>query len=157
MKNKHWLTKKFEEMIGAGKRFKSRNEMSQFLGLTETTRTTLFNFLDGTQTKYTIVFEWIEKLSLLDGGEDFLVPIIRRMGLHSPAQKVEGNDLPTIPVVGFVGAGLGYENSFNVEPIHSIAVLQEYILPGLFACKVSCSYFFYYSIYWRKLPSFYLF
>lgn len=133
MKNKHWLIKKFEDMIGSGKRFKSRNEMSLFLGLTETTRTTFFNFLDGTQTKYTIVFEWIEKLS--DGKEDFLTPIMRRLGANSPTQKVDGGDLREVPIMACAGAGPAVEDC-SLEFVQTISVLEDYVHPGVFACKI---------------------
>ena len=67
MKKNHWLVKKFEELIGPEERFKTKNEMAAFLGLGETTRTRLFNFLDGSDTRYMAIFEWkvVRKATLI--------------------------------------------------------------------------------------------
>ena len=46
----HLLIVFFKNQIGPGKQFRSCNEMAKFLGLGDTTRSKLFNFLKGSDT-----------------------------------------------------------------------------------------------------------
>lgn len=62
--------------------------------------------------------------------------IIKRLGPFSPTEEVKGENLPKINVVAIAGAGGGVDNSYNLEPLNTIAVLEQYARPNLFACKV---------------------
>lgn len=52
----------FNSIVGEDKRFPNRTEMSKFLGLKKTTATRLFSFLDGADTRYSAVIDWLERL-----------------------------------------------------------------------------------------------
>ena len=134
MIKEHWLVQRFRELIGEGRRFASEYDMAMFLGLSKTNFSKLYNFLKGTETQYTTVFDWIEKLSVADE-EGAVMPFMRRMGANAPEVAVEGDDLVTVPVVGVVGAGPGQFN-YALEPIEHIPVLKNFIHPGLFVCQI---------------------
>lgn len=72
MGKEHWLVQNFKELIGEGRRFTSEYDMAMFLGLSETTFSKLYNFLKGTETKYTTVFDWLEKLSGIGEGGGYV-------------------------------------------------------------------------------------
>lgn len=62
---------------------------------------------------------------------DFLpppLPTIRRPAPHAPTEKVEGDNLPRIPVVGTTGAGDAVE-LFNAHPEYWLPVLPQYAKP----------------------------
>ena len=52
----------FNSLIGAGKQFENQSEMARFLGLKVSTATKLYNFLKGSDTQSSAVFDWIDKL-----------------------------------------------------------------------------------------------
>lgn len=52
----------FNSIIGDGKRFKTQTELSAYLGLKKTTATKLYDFLEGTDTRFTAVIQWLEKV-----------------------------------------------------------------------------------------------
>lgn len=54
----------FASQIGKGKRFETRAEMARFLGLGKTTQTQLFNFLDGKNTGFAAVSDWLDSLHI---------------------------------------------------------------------------------------------
>ena len=58
MKTSNDLIGFFLSLIGKGKRFETKQALADFLGLGRTTRTTLFNFLEGTKTQYSYVLAW---------------------------------------------------------------------------------------------------
>lgn len=62
-------------------------------------------------------------------------PIIRRPGPNAPAEFVEGEQLPTVPVYGVTGAGTAAE-LFSGTPETLIQVLPQYNLPGVVALCV---------------------
>lgn len=62
-------------------------------------------------------------------------PTIRRPGCNAPTDSVEGEALPTVPVLGSTGAGPDVE-LFDSEPESFIQVLPQYMLPGLAAFRV---------------------
>ena len=51
----------FNSIIGDGKRFKTQTELANYLGLKKTTATKLYDFLEGTDTMFTAVIQWLEK------------------------------------------------------------------------------------------------
>lgn len=53
---------KFESFIGEGKRFKTRAEAARYLGLPISQATRFFDFLDGKDTRYMSVLDWLEKM-----------------------------------------------------------------------------------------------
>ena len=54
------LVKKIEEMIGPGRQFSSTNELAQYLGLGSTKHTKFYDFLEGANTGYKAVLEWLQ-------------------------------------------------------------------------------------------------
>lgn len=56
------LRKYFNAIIGEGKRFSTQTEMARYLGLGQTTATKLYGFLDGADTRFSAVVDWLEKL-----------------------------------------------------------------------------------------------
>ncbi len=52
----------FNDIIGEGKRFSTQTEMARFLGLKPTTATKLYSFLKGSDTQYSSVVDWLERL-----------------------------------------------------------------------------------------------
>ena len=61
--------------------------------------------------------------------------IIHRVGEHAPIEKVEGETLPTIPVVGMTGAGDAVE-LFSASPDYLLPVLPQYFRPGIIGLVV---------------------
>lgn len=82
----------FEAQIGEGKRFSGRAEMARFLGLTTTTQTKFFSFLDGANTGCESVLDWMDRL---------------KFTVDFPDEKLEGFEL-----VDMVAAQLGGGESF---------------------------------------------
>lgn len=58
------LVKKIEEMIGPGRQFSSTNELAQYLGLGSTKHTKFYDFLEGANTGYKAVLEWLNALQV---------------------------------------------------------------------------------------------
>lgn len=56
------LIEKFESFIGEGRRFKTRAEAARYFGLPASQATRFFDFLDGKDTRYMSVLDWLEKL-----------------------------------------------------------------------------------------------
>lgn len=52
----------FNSLIGDGKQFETQSEMARFLGLKVSKATKLYNFLKGSDTQSSAVFDWIDKL-----------------------------------------------------------------------------------------------
>lgn len=63
------------------------------------------------------------------------LPVMHRVGAHSPEMLVEGNDLVSVPVMSVAGAGPG-QFGYELEPVSNINILQEFIHPELFVCKI---------------------
>lgn len=133
MEKEHWIVERFKSLIGEGRRFATENEMALFLGLAKTNVSKFYNFLKGTDTQYSAVFDWIEKLSGIDEG-GAIMPVMRGVGANAPEIIVEG-DVVMAPVVGAVGAGPGQFNA-DLTPIGSIPILRRFIHPDLFICEV---------------------
>ncbi len=68
-------------------------------------------------------------------GPEAFFPVIKRTGSNSPAEKVEGSGLPTVPVFGTTGAGDPQE-FWSMEPEREIEVLPQYARPGMVALRV---------------------
>ena len=51
-------------LVGKGKRFPNRTDLSDFLGLDRTKATKVFDFLDGKKPRYDAVMDWIDKLGI---------------------------------------------------------------------------------------------
>lgn len=133
MEKEHWIVERFKSLIGEGRRFATENEMALFLGLAKTNVSKFYNFMKGTDTQYSAVFEWIEKLSGMDEG-GAIMPVMRRIGGNAPEIPVEG-DLVEVPVMSVVGAGPGQFN-YDLEPISSIQILRDFVHPNLFVCQI---------------------
>ncbi|GAB7507897.1 hypothetical protein Bwad005_05080 [Bilophila wadsworthia] len=58
------LVQKIEDMIGPGRQFSSTNELAQYLGLGSTKHTKFYDFLEGANTGYKAVLEWLDKLQV---------------------------------------------------------------------------------------------
>ena len=56
------ITDFFKSQVGKGKRFKTIADMVRFLEIDPKTRTTLDKFLNGANTQYGYVFDWLTKL-----------------------------------------------------------------------------------------------
>lgn len=69
------------------------------------------------------------------GAEAFL-PVIRRTGAYSPEETVQGDNLPTIPVLGEAGAGPDIE-IFTGEIEKTIPILPGYYRHGMWAVRVA--------------------
>jgi len=95
----------FNSLIGDGPdaKFSSAAEMARFLGLKQSTATTLFSFLKGAKTQYAYVMEWLEKL----GGNVVL-----------PEQSMDGFVLiPRVKAVA--GAGSSFIIDSDVEKMYA--------------------------------------
>ncbi len=60
---------------------------------------------------------------------------IRRLGEHSPSEKVQGSNLPTVPLMGETGAGAPCE-LFNVASDTMIQILPQYYRQDMAALLV---------------------
>ena len=60
---------------------------------------------------------------------------IKRLAPHAPAEIVEGNNLPQIPVMGSTGAGDAIE-LFNSSPERWIGILPQYARPDMIGLVV---------------------
>lgn len=113
MNAQNWIIDFFTEQIGAGKRFSSRVEMAEYLGLPKTQATKLFNFLKGADTQYKAVLDWFAKLGgrLVEPQREkirevcFVDAKIAPSGQNAPPPESE--DYVAVPLVGEVGAGPG--------------------------------------------------
>ena len=88
----------FEARIGEKKLFADRTKMAKFLGLSTTTQTKFFNFLDGADTRFETVIEWMNRLGFT---------------ITAPDEKMEGFTLVRM-VDAKAGAGESLETSANV-------------------------------------------
>ena len=81
------------------------------------------------------LFRYLEKLG--HNPLDFFPAdaTIRRLGEHSPTEKVQGIDLPTVPLMGETGAGAPQE-LFTGSSEHLIQILPQYYRTGLIALAV---------------------
>ncbi len=145
MKNEERIIEVLQSQITSG-RFKSLNELSTFLGLTETTKSKLYNVLNKDMSAgYKTICEWFDKLeipllSLGQSNEDTTydksdIPTITRIGENAPIDYVEGTNLHKIPVYGFTGAG-GEVELIENEPIAIISILPQYNFANMYSLKV---------------------
>ncbi len=149
MKNEDRIIKALQDQLTSG-RFSSLNELSAFLGLTETTKSKLYNvFNKDMNTGYKTICEWFDKLNIpffstencntqeTDFQNPVLkAPLISRVEQNSPTEPVSGDNLNLIPVFGFTGAGNTVELVEN-EPIAYISILPQYNLMNMYPLKVS--------------------
>lgn len=63
------------------------------------------------------------------------VPTIKRVGPNAPVEKVEGEDLPSIPVLGHTGAGNAVELFSQVAEVW-LPVLPQYFRTGMIGLVV---------------------
>lgn len=113
MNSREWLLKFFEDKIGENRTFSTRVEMAEYLGIPKTQATRLFNFLKGSDTQYSSVIEWFEKLGGQLVGPDcettkevcFVDAKVSPSGEFLPPPTTE--DYIAVPLVGEVGAGPG--------------------------------------------------
>ena len=64
-----------------------------------------------------------------------LLPTMHRLGVNSPVEAVQGEDLPRVPVLGSAGAGEPHE-FWTAEPVSMLEVLPQYAKPRLAALTV---------------------
>ncbi len=147
MKNEERIIEVLQSQITSG-RFKSLNELSTFLGLTETTKSKLYNVLNKDMSAgYKTICEWFDKLEIpllsfdsetrrnnMELNKDEL-PTMTRIGDNAPIEYVEGANLHQIPVYGFTGAGGEVELVEN-EPIAIISILPQYNYANMYSLKV---------------------
>lgn len=89
--------------IGPGKRFADRAKMARFLGLSQTTATKFFDFLNGKDTRFSTIIPWFEKLGIT---------------VLYPDEKMEGYDL--VPRIdGSVGAGESHDIPSRVAGLYA--------------------------------------
>lgn len=86
----------FKSQIGPGKKFQDRAKMARFLGLSPTTATRFFNFLDGkSDTTFSAVCDWMERIGFT---------------ITPPDENLEGFSLVTM-VEAEAGAGESFVTS----------------------------------------------
>ncbi len=158
MKNEDRIIQALQLQLTSG-RFKSLNELSAFLGLTETTKSKLYNvFNKDMNAGYKTICEWFDKLgiSLIEENaqhthnnlspqahteetkfsqKDEKSPTISRLSENAPFEEVKGDDLHLMPVYGFTGAGEEVELIEN-EPIAFISILPQYNQKNMYPLKV---------------------
>jgi len=117
----------FNSLIGDGPeaKFATAAEMARYLGLKQTTATTLFSFLKGAKTQYAYVMEWLEKL----GGNVIL-----------PEQAMDGFCLiPRVKAVAGAGSSFIVDDSIEkryafresffhylgVKPAHAVMMFVQ--------------------------------
>lgn len=113
-------------------------EISRMLG--HKGRSAVSNWLAGASTAVHCEFsEMLRYMDLLDlDPKDFLpskVPAIKRIGPNAPLEKIEGENLPPIPVLGHTGAGNAVE-LFSQEPEFWLPVLPQYFRTGVIGLVV---------------------
>ncbi|MDR2574582.1 MAG: S24 family peptidase [Desulfovibrio sp.] len=119
--------------IGQGKRFATKRKLVEFLALPRTRQAKLYKFLNGADTQYKTVAEWVAALGgAIDGAREFIC----RPGPHAPPDVVGGQGLKTIPVYQKAGAGPGAADLDEMEPLFYISVPPEYFKRSDFAVLV---------------------
>lgn len=88
----------FEAQIGEKKKFPNRAKMAKFLGLSQTTQTKFFNFLDGSNAAFDTVWGWMMQLGFT---------------IAPPDEKLEGFSLVNM-VDAKPGAGESFETSNRI-------------------------------------------
>lgn len=88
----------FQDQIGKDKRFPTQVEMARFLGLSPTTATKLYKFLEGARTGYAVVIDWLEKLggqvAMPDDEIDGFVFVHRVAAVAGAGESWEIDDSP---------------------------------------------------------------
>ena len=111
-------------LVGPDKPFRSRMKLAQFLGLTDRPKMSkLFNFLDGTDSSFSAISEWLEKL----GGKVVLPgENIRDISRFSYIPKVEavagaGATLETSDaIVGYYAFRTDFLGREHISEQHSV-------------------------------------
>lgn len=87
-------------------------------------------------TSFANLMNYLEKLGF-DYAEFFppALPTIKRVGPNAPVEKIEGENLPSIPVMGHTGAGDAIE-LFSQVPEFILPVLPQYFKVGLIGLVV---------------------
>lgn len=104
----------FKSKIGPGKEFATPAAMAASLGIEKTKATKLFNFLKGSDTQYSAVLEWLEKLGgnintrPSDADREVCFVDAKIMPAGNYVVPPQAEDYIAAPLVGEVGAGPGY-------------------------------------------------
>ncbi len=154
-----------EELISSG-RFKNKNELAIYLGLTDTTKSKLYNFLNGKSVAYDTVCHWFDKLGIslfaplpksiafkeavndsIANGNLFNTTIntkeiqedvatIKRIGENAPIDYIDG--ATNLQQIPVYGlTGAGGEvELIENEPIAFISILPQYNYSDMFSLKV---------------------
>ena len=122
------IVQRMKEKVDEG----GRGSVSRLAELLNTERGTVSKYINGQLKGERVPADKIlffeEKLGL--------APVLKRIGVHSPAEPVEGDNLPIIPVFSHAGAGSPSE-FFSGTPEVTIPVLPQYFLPDIAAIKVT--------------------
>ena len=90
-------------LVGKGKRFPNRTDLSDFLGLDRTKATKVFDFLDGKKPRYDTVLDWVDRLGIQ---------------VNIPGEEMLDYDL--VPKhAAKAGAGASLETSDEVEGMYA--------------------------------------
>ncbi len=81
MQNNERTIQLLEDLISSG-RFKNKNELASYLGLSDTTKSKLYNFLNGKSVAYDTVCHWFDKL-----GITLFAPLPQNMTFREAVQE----------------------------------------------------------------------
>lgn len=74
---------------------------------------------------------------VLPSDQDEPTPVIHRLKPYAPVEKVDGEELPTIPVLAYAGAGNPVEFFETTSVARRIPVLPEYAMPNIAAVQIT--------------------
>lgn len=116
------LVAKFWSLIGEGKRFTTKAEAARAFGLPASQATKFFDFLDGKDTRYLTVLDWLEKI-----GGNIVFP---DQDIFAVEEEMRKKSLTVLQVYAKAGAGAALEEEEG-EPIFNIAVPEQYLRPHI--------------------------
>ncbi len=140
MKNEDKILNALQLQITSG-RFKSLNELASFLGLTDTTKSKLYNvFNRDMNAGYKTICDWFDKLDIPliindSPSSNHTYSVISQLSENSISKPVIGTNIHHIPVYEFTG--IGEKIRETNEPIAYISILPEYNFSNMYPLKVS--------------------
>lgn len=140
MAKKAWkaILKKVQELESSGVK---RSDISRMLG--HSGRSAVTNWLNESTTAENASFpdmlRYLDVLGLdvCDYIPETQLPTIHRLKAHSPVETVDGEGLPTIPVLAYAGAGNPVEFFETTNVARRIPVLPEYAMPNIAAVQIT--------------------
>ncbi len=106
-----------EELISSG-RFKNKNELASYLGLTDTTKSKLYNFLNGKSVAYDTVCHWFDTL-----GISLFAPLPQNLAFKEAVKESIAKEILDFTSMPF--ASLSMANSTNNDDIATIKRIGE--------------------------------